>query len=138
MKTARMLAAVLLMTIVIPVAGCSGSDASGSGGGSDADLAGHWTGRWQNSSPNSATGTFTLDWSEKGSDLSGIINIDNTPCLSSGSVIGSLDGDQITFGVVSGETTVDYTGAVNEDGSMSGTYSTTCGNARGAWQAARQ
>ena len=106
---------------------------------SNADsLAGAWDGSWQNSSPDSSSGTFELDWQQDGDTLSGTIEVHGTGCFGEGSVDGTLNGSQIEFGIVSGGAQITYTGAVTNDG-LSGTYSANaaCGNAEGDWTAVR-
>lgn len=105
----------------------------------DIDLSGTWAGTWANTTPDQSTGTFTIEW-EQGlaSDLEGTITITGTPCLTGGKISGSLKGQDITFGAVQGAVEVAYEGSVNGDGSsMSGTYSTSCGNAQGTWEATK-
>jgi hypothetical protein len=99
-------------------------------------LAGKWDGSWQNSSPDSSSGTFELEWQQDGDTLSGTIEVHGTGCFSEGSVDGTLNGSQIEFGIVSGGAKISYTGAVTADG-LSGTYSANaaCGNAEGDWTA---
>ena len=58
--------------------------------------------------------------------------------MSGGRMTGEINGDQISFGVVQGEVTVEYSGVVNSDGSLAGTYNTSCGNAQGTWQATKR
>ena len=101
-----------------------------------ASLAGRWDGSWQNSSPDSSSGTFELEWQQDGDTLSGKIEVRGTPCFHEGSVDGTLNGSQIEFGIVSGEAQISYTGAVTADG-LSGTYSAnaSCGKAEGDWTA---
>ena len=79
-----------------------------------------------------------LDWKLDHGLLKGTIQIHGTPCLDGGEVTGALTLDQINFGVVSGQVEVAYTGTVDQNGkSMSGTYETTCGDAKGTWEATR-
>jgi hypothetical protein len=101
-------------------------------------LAGKWDGSWQNSSPDSSSGTFELEWQQDGDTLSGTIEVRGTGCFDEGSVDGTLNGSQIEFGIVSGGAKITYTGAVTNDG-LSGTYSANaaCGNAEGDWTAVR-
>ena len=101
-------------------------------------LSGTWNGQWANSTPDDSTGTFTMEWIQQGSALAGTVTIEGTPCLTGGTMTGQLNGDQISFGVVQGEVTVNYSGVLKNDGSMAGTYETTCGNAQGTWQATKQ
>ncbi len=75
-------------------------------------------------------------WQQQGSQLSGTITISGTPCLTGGSITGTYNGSTITFGAVQGQASVAYVGTV-AGSSMSGTYSTPCGNAKGNWTAKR-
>ena len=104
----------------------------GSGG-----VSGIWNGQWANETPDNATGTFSWQLSQQGSTLTGNISIVGTPCLSGGSVTGSVNGTSINFGVIEGEVTVNYAGTISGD-TMSGYYSTSCGKAFGNWQATKQ
>lgn len=102
------------------------------------DLSGTWSGSWTDTSPDTSSGTFKLTWTETGSDLTGTITVQGAPCLSDGSIAGALNGDHISFGVVSGQAQVQYSGQV-KGSSMSGTYSTSvaCANAKGNWEASK-
>ena len=100
-------------------------------------LSGTWSGHWANSVPDQSTGSFTISWTQSGDQLSGTIVINGTPCLTGGSITGTVHGSSITFGAVHGEVSVDYTGAVAGN-TMSGTYATDCGHARGAFTASKK
>lgn len=102
-----------------------------------AGLAGTWSGSWANQTPDRSTGGFTLTWAQNGATLTGSITITGTPCLTGGSITGSVNGSTITFGAVNGEVTVRYVGTVSGT-TMSGTYATDCGQARGTWTAAKK
>jgi hypothetical protein len=99
-------------------------------------LTGAWPGEWQNTTPDSSRGTFRIQWTQSGSSLSGTIAITGTPCLTGGSISGSLNGGNLNFGVVTGQAQVSYTGTVSGT-TMSGTYTTSCGNAQGTWKATK-
>lgn len=99
-------------------------------------LGGTWSGTWANSTPDDATGTFEIAWTQDGTKLSGTITIDGTPCLSGGTITGKIRGNAINFGVVEGQVEVNYAGEVEGD-TMSGTYATSCGNANGDWEATK-
>lgn len=105
-------------------------------GSAAAALSGTWKGDWENTSPDSSRGTFTIQWQQLGTGLTGTITVNGTPCLTGGSISGSVSGDHIDFGVVTGQAQVVYTGSVNGT-KMSGTYSTSCGNAQGNWTATK-
>jgi hypothetical protein len=103
-------------------------------------LAGDWSGTWQDTSPDDSTGTFSLTWTQSGSGLSGTISVGGTPCIGDGTVTGTLNGSSITFGAVSGQIQISYTGSVSSDmQTMQGTYSApeACGNATGNWTATK-
>jgi hypothetical protein len=101
-----------------------------------AKLSGTWSGTWKDTSPDTAEGTFKLTWQQSGPTLNGTITIAGTPCLSGGHIAGALNGSTISFGVVKGAVEVAYTGSVSGT-TMSGTYTTSCGNAQGNWEARR-
>jgi len=102
-------------------------------------VAGTWNGTYESTSDPAATGTFTIEFTQTGPTLTGTISVQNTPCITEGTITGSLNGDKIAFGAVKGATqTIAYTGTVSGD-RMSGTYSApACGNATGTWKAARR
>jgi hypothetical protein len=102
-----------------------------------AGLSGTWTGTWANSVPDHSTGAFTVVWTQSGANLSGTITITGTPCLTGGSITGTVGGSTISFGAVNGQVHVDYTGVISGS-TMAGTYATDCGNARGSWQATKK
>ncbi len=101
-------------------------------------ISGIWNGQWANQTPDTATGTFSVQLIQQGSTLTGNISIVGTPCLTGGSVTGTINGSAINFGVVEGQVTVNYTGTITGSNTMSGTYATNCGNAYGDWQATKQ
>jgi hypothetical protein len=104
-----------------------------------AGVAGTWNGVWRSTSSPGATGTFQMTFAQAGQSLSGPIEITGTPCITSGTITGTLSGTRITFGAVKGQNTVSYDGTWSGN-VMSGTYSApsaACGNGTGNWQAAR-
>ena len=97
---------------------------------SGTDLSGTWSGHYS----GAFNGTFTLDWQQSGSKLSGTIH------LSSGGsphINGTVNGDTIRFGTV-GSTAITYSGSVSGN-SMSGTYKvqTGSGSVGGPWSASK-
>ena len=103
-----------------------------------AALSGTWSGIWHDTSPDIASGTFTIRWKQSGSVLAGTVSIAGTPCVHGGTIGGRLRGKKISFGAVQGAADVAYTGAVSGN-SMAGTYtsSSSCGIARGRWSATK-
>ena len=122
--------------IVTSPTGATGSTATGSTG-TDVGITGTWTGTWQSTGAAAAHGTFTIDFLQQGEDVSGDITIQGSTCVTHGSIIGKVQGDQIEFGAVQAEQTIKYAGAISGD-SLSGTYaSAQCGPDTGTWKATR-
>jgi hypothetical protein len=99
---------------------------------STAGLSGTWLGQYS----GAFQGTFTLDWQQSGSDLSGTIKLSNPS--EDTKINGTVDGSTIKFGTVA-STAITYTGSVSGD-SMSGTYKVQApnGSATGTWSATRK
>ena len=81
-------------------------------------IAGHWNGNWV----GDGAGTFAADFTQSGDTFSGTIAIGGSSCVHGGTITGTINGNQITFGVVSAEETISYTGTLNGN-SMSGSWS---------------
>jgi hypothetical protein len=92
------------------------------------NLTGSWSGNWQSST--GIGGNLTADLIQNDDVLSGVVSITGSACISSGTVSGIVSNDTVTFGVVSGFTTVEYTASFISD-AMSGTYSVTSGACAG-------
>jgi hypothetical protein len=107
-----------------------------SGSGNLGALTGTWKGTWLNESPQTAAGTFSLSWAQQGDKVFGAIGVVGSTCLSGGNVTGSVSGSVVTFGAVEGNNTINYTGTVSGN-TMSGTYTSACGNSRGTWSAVK-
>jgi hypothetical protein len=86
------------------------------------------SGKWKGTYGGAYSGTFTLNWQQSGSKLSGTIDLSTG---GTNSVNGTVDGSSIKFGTVGGPG-ITYTGTVSGS-SMSGSYSTPGGN--GTWSA---
>jgi hypothetical protein len=100
-------------------------------------LGGSWNGTWRDTSPDQSSGTFALTWTQAGLSLSGTIKVSGTPCLTDGTVTGTISGSTISFGAVSGQVQIKYNGSVSGN-AMQGTYSApTCGDAKGNWTATK-
>jgi hypothetical protein len=83
-------------------------------------------------------GTFSWVIEATQDGFTGTIEVQNTACISNGTVDVALDGDQITVGLVQAEEPVTFTGTISGD-RMSGTYDAgTCPPPNsGTWQAVR-
>jgi hypothetical protein len=101
------------------------------------DLEGTWSGTWETDVPQ-VHGTFSWVIESTPDGFRGTIHVDDTTCVSNGSVEVTLDGDRIRVGLVQAEQPVTFTGTVSGD-EMSGIYDAgTCPppNA-GTWEAVR-
>jgi hypothetical protein len=92
------------------------------------------TGTWDGSYNGAYKGTFTLEWRQTGSKLSGTIDLSSAGKLP---IDGTVDGDKISFGTV-GSTAIQSSGSVTGD-SMSGSYEVAdgAGSGTGSWSARR-
>jgi hypothetical protein len=84
------------------------------------DLTGTWNGTY--GAGDQVAGTFTVEFTQTGNQVSGTIDIQGSPCVSQGEISGALSGNQITFGAVEAEQSISFTGEVSGD-HMSGDYS---------------
>ncbi len=100
-------------------------------------LAGTWTGTWR-SSATTDHGNVTIVWTQTGQQLAGTITVTGTPCLTEGTITGTVNGAEIQFGAVKGAVTIAYTGTVSGR-TIFGDYkaSAACGNAVGKWDVVR-
>lgn len=126
---------VLLLLLSLGMTACGGDTPStnettsapttsgttaGSPTGGAVDLTGTWNGTY--GIGEQATGTFTVEFTQSGNQISGTIDIQGSPCVSEGDISGALTGNQITFGAVQAEKSISFTGEVSGD-HMSGDYS---------------
>ncbi len=110
-----------------PVATVTATGASGSGDTMSHALSGTWAGTYR----GSYQGTFTLEWRQSGSKLTGTIDLSSVGKLP---IDGTVNGDTISFGTV-GSTAIRYSGSVSGN-SMAGSY-TVAGGGSGSWSAHR-
>lgn len=92
------------------------------------------SGTWNGQYGGSYTGTFTLQWQQNSSTLSGTIHLSTAGTMS---IHGTVQGSTINFGTV-GSTQITYTGSVSGN-SMSGNYQVRGGGSTqtGTWSASR-
>ncbi len=107
------------------------------GATAEATLEGTWNGTWRTEVAQ-VSGTFTWNIEATPDGFRGTIDVQGTPCISSGSVDITLEGDRITVGLVEAEEPVTFSGTISGD-RMSGTYDAgTCPPPNsGAWEAVR-
>jgi hypothetical protein len=129
LSPARLVAIVLgiCCSFAIVAAGSSSASASGSHvRAAQSSLTGAWSGNYS----GAYHGTFTLQWTQSGSKLSGTIKLS----ANRGAKVplkGTVHGNTIRFGTV-GSSAITYSGSVSGK-SMSGTYKTPGGG--GPWSA---
>lgn len=114
---ARSLLAAGLLTLAL--AACGGQSTP------TPNLAGDWVGTWTSEivvGGGSVAATFVVN----GGNMTGTVEIGNSPCLSEGTINGTVSGTDIFFGAVSGGDTVEFT-AVQSGTTLSGTYDVTTG-----------
>ncbi len=130
-KKFSLILTLLLMVFVSLMYSC-GSDNSSlppSTGSSGIDITGTWEGTWA-SSNQIDDGSLTASFTQSGTSFEGTISITNSPCISTGSVSGSISGNDISFGVVAGTDKTLFTATVTSN-SMSGKYVVTSGYCSG-------
>ena len=102
-------------------------------GSSDAATAGGLSGTWSGQYSGPSSGTFTLNWQQSGSSLTGTITISELGD-SAIPINGNVSGGKINFGTVGG-LAITYAGSASGS-TMSGTYHAPNGD--GTWNATKQ
>lgn len=97
-------------------------------------LSGTWAGDYRQTTPSSTSGTFTIEWQQSGSNLTGTIKIPGV-CPSGCPITATVNGNNVKFGVVEAGS-IDYSGTVSGN-TMSGTYATADGASKGTWSATK-
>jgi hypothetical protein len=102
---------------------------------SSAATASALSGTWNGQYGGSYSGTFTLNWQQNSSNLSGTIDLSNPSGTLS--IHGTVAGGSINFGTV-GSMAITYSGSVSGN-SMSGNYQvkTANGSQNGTWSASK-
>ena len=100
-------------------------------------LEGTWSGTWDTDIPQ-VHGKFSWTIEATPNGFTGMIDIQDTSCVSNGKVDVALDGDTITVGSIQAEQPITFTGRVFGD-TMSGTYdASACPPPNtGSWEAVR-
>lgn len=95
-----------------------------------------WDGSWTNPGYGSS-GTFHLEVTRTDVTMAGSLEVFGADCLSSGHLVADVNGDQVTFGLVSGGIdTITFSGVV-EGHHVAGTWQAGagCGSWKGPWEA---
>ena len=94
-----------------------------------ADITGNWKGTW--SSYNGVNGgSLSATLRQSGSGLSGVFSLTASPCLKSGSISGSVYGNDVLMSVRSGAHLISLSGRKNTS-LITGSYMTDAGRCRG-------
>lgn len=88
------------------------------------EIAGQWAGTW--SSTSGAGGSVEATFAQVDDEISGTVIIGDTPCLSTGTLSGSVSSTNVTFGAVSGADEIEFTGTVGAT-VIDGTYTVASG-----------
>ena len=87
------------------------------------------SGTWSGQYSGPFNGTFTLQWTQSGSDVNGTIQLSSP--ADNLNINGTLSGSAISFGAVG---VVTYSGTVSGN-TMSGTYTDVANGQQGTWSA---
>jgi hypothetical protein len=121
--------AAAIVTGVIAIVIVIGQLATAAAATNGRSAGGSLTGTWSGTYGGAYHGTFTLNWTQSKSHLTGTIKISN---VGRTNITGRVSGSTIRFGTVGNANAITYSGSVSGT-SMSGTYKT--GGAGGRWSA---
>jgi len=95
------------------------------------NLTGTWIGIWDSDEPG-YSGGVTLNLIQESNTMSGIATITNSPCISGGTISGTVEATSVVFGFGSATEggTIVFSG-IFTDTTMSGTYGVTSGECAG-------
>jgi hypothetical protein len=102
-----------------------------SGNTETGELSGNWRGGWVSSSTDKE-GAIEANFSHNDSVLSGTFSIKNSPCMSNGTVYGSVSGNKVKMLVRADGNTFDLNAYKNTNSNISGTYNITEGKCKGS------
>lgn len=121
----KQLKLLLLTSIAILLTACSGGGGSSGGDITPVDINGSWKGTWS-SSVTDESGTVSVVLLVNGTVISGSMDLSGSPCISTGSIDGTVSGNSVSFGVILGDDEIQFSSTYS-DGTISGTYSVTSG-----------
>lgn len=117
------LRAAVVAAAVLVLAACSSAAPTERG-----EVHGGWQGTWTSSL--GVGGAVNAQFVHEGGTLTGVVSITNSPCLVNGTVNGSVTGDNVAFGAVSGGHGIQFTARLG-DATMTGSYSVSAGDCAG-------
>jgi tetratricopeptide (TPR) repeat protein len=121
--------------VVVSAAAAGGLAAAASGGGGDdgdtsttTNLTGVWSGTWNESTGD--TGNVSFDLTQTNTSVSGSVSTTGSNCISTGTLSGTLAGNQLTGTIQSVNGSVSLNATATST-SMNGTYEVTSGECIG-------
>ena len=118
--------AVVLAVMMTVIAGLAPQAAAKSGGGAT----GTWSGSWQRTSAPPTKGTMTMSLTEKGSKVTGKVNVVGSACLTTNPVSGTISGSSLKLNISQSGIKANYQGEISGK-TLSGSLKVTCGTAVG-------
>lgn len=118
--------------LLLITAGCSKDD--NGNGTPPVDYSGTWQGTWT-SSVHISSGTFSVNLSQDGNDLSGTITIPGISLINA-PLSGKVIGERISFGDI--DEIISFTGNRDNDLLISGSYIYPGESDNGSWEAAKE
>ena len=119
-RSIRALCAALLLTLL---AACGTTQ-----GDPLLDLSGDWSGSWVS---GSVGGDVSATFTQTGGTLTGTVTVGDSPCITEGAITGTVTSSGVTFGSVSGATSITFVSTEVSEESMSGTWTTDGGACTG-------
>ena len=119
-----------------PTAAARAQEAQAQAGAALKALAGTWAGEWASAKDGASRGTLRFTWQQFGRTMKGTITITGGQCVDAGPILGRVNGSVIDFDIESTEAEVIYKAEVAGN-TMTGTYTTSCTNGQGSWQATK-
>ncbi len=99
----RIMAVFVLLLVLV---GCGGTSSRGPA----AEIDGPWSGTWRSS--RGGGGTTQVTFNQDGTTIGGSVRITGSPCLSTGTLSGTITSSNVSFGAVSGPHGMRFTATV--------------------------
>ena len=116
-------AGVVLVASLFLLAACSSTPEQ------TLDLSGSWSGTWSQSGV--VQGAVSTTFVQAGNALSGNVMITNSPCVTDGTITGTVTQSGASFGAVVGPDEITFTATTVSESEMSGTWEVGAGACSG-------
>lgn len=93
-------------------------------------LAGTWSGTWRSAHIDQG-GNVSATFTHVGNTLSGSVALAGSPCLATGTLSGTVDGQGVSFGAIGSDDEVEFAGRLTGENTLAGTYSVSAGMCEG-------